>query len=194
MRDHLFLMGIAAIASLRLLLAWLRMRLYRKHRRRFQESDSRAVREGWAAALRSRSQWALSWVAGLVLCVGFGFVVLRHPQTPRALRDGFAGAVLYWLLGRACVEGYYLLNRYMALAQPRATRRTARRFPRSGLLLELMLVIFVLAPAAVAAATEPSWFLICGAASLGVQALLALGRLIFPGRRLAAPTQSEEAG
>ena len=183
-RDHAFLLGIALLSMARVALAHARLGLYRAHRERFRQADPRVVTAGWDQALRGGSRWAMSWVGSLALYVGLGAAVLLHPGPPRALRDAFAGCALYWILCRLCVESYYFLNRRMALASPRAASATARRFPRSGLVLELMLVFFVLLPVAAAALAERTWFLRGGAGALAAQALVAGWRVARPQRPL----------
>ena len=185
LRDHFLLGAIAGVELLRLALAHLRLRLYQRHKAQFEISDGRHVRDEWHKTLANRAQWQMSWVMTLAFCVGLTAVVLFHPKTPRGFRDGFAGCVLYWVLARACVESYYLLNRYLALARPKAARSTARRFPRAGLLVEAMLVAFVALPVAAAAAAERTWFLLGGAVSLGLQEAMVLWRLLVLGRRVA---------
>jgi len=126
----------------------------------------------------------MSWVGGMMLSVGLAAVAVYHPAAPRGLRDGVAGCLVYWAMGRLCVEGYYLVNRYLILQRPRDAGRTARRLPKSGVWLELMLTLFVGLPVAVAAAAEGGWFLQAGAAALGVQVGLGLLRLAAAGPQM----------
>jgi hypothetical protein len=169
---------VCSFATLGCLLCWFRIRLYARHAETFSRTDTAPIRDKWRELLRRQHQAMFS-----VILLNAGYVLVAYllafgARIRRDAAEFLMGALVFLCLTLFCREAYFLFNRIIALANPPAATRAARRFPRSGIALEALVILFVMMPVAVGWYLTREMWLLGGMAGVGMLLVVRLVQLL----------------
>ncbi len=185
---------ICALGVGRFIAAVIRVRIYRRHAAMFLRQDLPHIAEHWRGILRREVQ-ALGGLAMFVLIAGLAAAIMAfHPRLQSTQAEAPLGALLFWLVGRFCVEVHYLYNRILGLRLQENAKRTAAQFPRSGLITEALLACYVCLATAAAWGCVRTPLLLGGALSTGAFLLTRVARIFTTGRQLARAVERRAEG
>lgn len=166
-----------------------RRRLYRKHQATFERTQPEALTDSWRRAIAGGPGSAAAYVLVTAIYAGGGFLASFHPRLRPALGGLAMGVLLFAAAVSVCLESYYLVNRLLALARPQAARRSFMKAPRTGLVLEAILVAYVMLTSWIACAAAPVPHLIGGVCATTFIFLNKVARVFTQGRRFAADAE-----